>query len=123
MTSESPRAHAAKFYGKLRLLRSILRASKFAVLKLIEILMLWVYNPSPLALTCLGTFVASFATFLLNYFLAKGSLTKVQYPKCAYCPCLRRSLFLYFNHFVSVTAGGQVSSRGHMKPSSTVEFG
>ena len=32
-TSESPRVHVAKFYGRLRLIRSILRASKFAVLR------------------------------------------------------------------------------------------
>ena len=33
-TSESPRAHVAKFYGRLRLSRSVLRASKFSVLKI-----------------------------------------------------------------------------------------
>ena len=42
-TKESPRAHVAKFYGRLRLICSILRASKFAVLKLIEIVIVWVY--------------------------------------------------------------------------------
>ena len=36
---------------------------------------------------------------------------------------LNRSLFFYFNYLVSVTAGGPVSPRGHMKPSSTVDFG
>ena len=41
-TSESPRAHVAKFYGLLRLIRSVLRASKFSVLKLTEIVVLWV---------------------------------------------------------------------------------
>ena len=30
-TSESPRAHVAKFYGRLRLIRSVGRASKFSV--------------------------------------------------------------------------------------------
>ena len=34
-TSESPRAHVAKIYGRLRLIRSVLRASTFSVLKLI----------------------------------------------------------------------------------------
>ena len=33
-TSESPRAHAAKFYGRLRLIRSVWRASKFSVFKI-----------------------------------------------------------------------------------------
>ena len=46
-TKESPRAHVAKFYGRLRLIRSVLRASKFAVLKLIEIVILWVYYTTP----------------------------------------------------------------------------
>ena len=32
-----PRAHAAKFYVRLQLIRSALRASKFSVLKFIEI--------------------------------------------------------------------------------------
>ena len=31
-----------------------------------------------------------------------------------WCIHLRRSLFLYFNNLVSVTAGGQRSPRGHM---------
>ena len=43
LTKESPRAHVAKSYDRLRLVCSILRASKFAVLKLIEIVILWVY--------------------------------------------------------------------------------
>ena len=46
-TKESPRAHVAKFYGRLRLVRSVLRASKFAVLKLTEIVILWVYYTIP----------------------------------------------------------------------------
>ena len=32
-TKESPRAHVAKFYGRLRLIRSVLRASKISVLR------------------------------------------------------------------------------------------
>ena len=47
-TSESPRAHVAKFYGRLRLICIVLRASKFSVLKLIEIVILWVYYTIPL---------------------------------------------------------------------------
>ena len=42
-TSGSPRAHVAKFYGQLRLIRSVFGASKFSVLKLIEIIISWVY--------------------------------------------------------------------------------
>ena len=40
-----------------------------------------------------------------------------------WCLHLSRSLFLYFNYLVSVTAGGPESPRGHMWPSSTVDFG
>ena len=46
-TKESPRAHVAKFYGRLRLICSVLRASNLAVLKLIEIVILWVYYSIP----------------------------------------------------------------------------
>ena len=46
-TSESPRAHEAKRYGRLRIIRSVLRASQFSVLKLIEIVILWVYYTIP----------------------------------------------------------------------------
>ena len=46
-TSESPRAHVAKFYGRLRLIRSVLRASKFSVFKILEIVILWVYYTFP----------------------------------------------------------------------------
>ena len=40
-----------------------------------------------------------------------------------WCIHLSRSLYLYFNYLVSVTASGPRSPRGHMKPSSTVDFG
>ena len=41
-TSESQREHIDKFYGRHRLFRSVLKASKFAVLELIENVMLCV---------------------------------------------------------------------------------
>ena len=40
-----------------------------------------------------------------------------------WCVHLSGSLYLYFNYLVSVTAGGPRSPRGHMLPSSTVDFG
>ena len=40
-----------------------------------------------------------------------------------WCIHLSRSLFLNFNYLLSVTAGGPESPRGHMEPSSTVDFG
>ena len=63
-TRESMRAHAAKFYGRLQLIRSVLRASTFSVLKFIEIVIFGVYLPSLLASVCFDTFVIS----LFNYF-------------------------------------------------------
>ena len=63
-TRESFRAHAAKFYGPLQLIRSVLRASTFSVLKFIEIVIFGVYLPFRLASVCFGTFVIS----LFNYF-------------------------------------------------------
>ena len=40
-----------------------------------------------------------------------------------WCIHLSRSLFLYFNYLMSVTTGRSGSPRGHMHPSSTVDFG
>ena len=62
-TRESPRAHVGKFYGRLRLIRSILRASKFSELKLIEIVILWVYYTIPYGLSLFRHFLD--ITFLL----------------------------------------------------------
>ena len=65
-TKVSPRAHVAKFYVRLQLIRSISRASKFSVLKCIEIVILLIYYMTPLlASASFGTFVTS----LLNYFV------------------------------------------------------
>ena len=46
-TRESLRAHVAKFYNRLRLIYSVLRASKFSVLKLMKIVIVWVYYTIP----------------------------------------------------------------------------
>ena len=46
-TSESPKAHVAKFYGRFRFIRSVLRASKFYEFKLFKIVILWVYYTIP----------------------------------------------------------------------------
>ena len=40
-------AHVAKSYGRLRLIRSVLRASQLSVSNLIEIVILWVYYTIP----------------------------------------------------------------------------
>ena len=63
---ESLRAHAAKFYGRLQLIRSVSRASIFSVLKFIEIVIfggLFIHNPFWLQYV-FGTFVIS----LFNFF-------------------------------------------------------
>ena len=68
-TRVSPRAHVAKFCVRLQLIRRVLRASKFSVLKFIEILILWIYYmPSLLASASFGTFVTSLFNFL-SYFV------------------------------------------------------
>ena len=67
-TRVSPRAHVAKFYVRLQLIRSVLRASKFSVLKFIEIIIFGVYSPPLLASVCFGTFVISLFNFF-SYFV------------------------------------------------------
>ena len=67
-TRESPRAHVAKFFGRLRFIRCVLRASKFSEIKLITIVMLWVYYTIPFGLSLFRHFFASLFNFL-NYFV------------------------------------------------------
>ena len=43
-------------YGRLRLIRSVLRASKFSVLKLIEIVILWVFYTIPFGFSLFRNF-------------------------------------------------------------------
>ena len=78
--------HVAKFYGRLRLIRSVWRALKFSVFKID-----WNCNfcgfitPFLLASAYFGTFWSLLFNFL-NYMFGSGSLMRVQYPKCAYGP-------------------------------------
>ena len=65
-TRKSPRTNAAKFYGRLLLIRSALRASKFSVLKLIEIVILWVYYTSACGFSLLR--FDTFLALLFNFF-------------------------------------------------------
>ena len=62
-TRESLRAHAAKFYGRRQLIRSVSRASAFSVFKFIEIVIFGVYSPSLIASVSFGTFVISLSNF------------------------------------------------------------
>ena len=56
------------FYGRPRLICSVLRASKFAVLKLIEIVILWVYYTIPFGFSSFRHFW-DIIFQLFNYFL------------------------------------------------------
>ena len=69
-TRESLRVHAAKFYSRLQLIRSVSRASTFSVLKFIEIVIFGIYSPSLLASVCFGTFVIHVSLFnFFSYFV------------------------------------------------------
>ena len=68
-TSESLRAHVAKFYGRLLLIRRVLRASKFAVLKLIENVILWVYYTILIGISLFRHFLGHHYSTFLNYFV------------------------------------------------------
>ena len=118
-------AHVAKFYGRLRLIRSVLRASKFSVLKLIEIVILWVYYTIPFGFRLFWHFWASIFNFWIYFVWVRitdeGSVPEMRIwsilfikSNLKWCIHLSRSLFTYFNYLVSVTAGGPVSPRGHM---------
>ena len=110
-TSESPRAFVAKFYGRLRLIRSVLRASKFPVSKLIEILILWVYYTIPFGFSLfLALLRHHFPTFETNPFWLRitdeGSVPEMRIwsillikSDLKWCINLGRSPFLYFNQF------------------------
>ena len=67
-TRESLRAHVAKFYSRLQLIRSVSRASTFSVLKFIDIIILGVYSPSLFDSVCFGTFVIFLFNFLATLF-------------------------------------------------------
>ena len=106
-TNESPRARVAKFYGRLRLIRSVLRASKFSVLKLTEIVILWVYYPIPFGFSSIRHFLG--ITFQrLTYFVwlritDEGSVPEMRIwsillikSDLKWCIHLSRSLFSYW---------------------------
>ena len=95
-----------KFYGRLRSIRSVLRASKLSVLKLIELVICGFITPSLLASACFGTFGASICNFL-NYFIwlritDEGSVPEIRIwsilsikSDLKWCIHLSRRLFLY----------------------------
>ena len=115
--------HEAKFYGRLRLIRSVLIASKFSVLKLLEIVMLWDYYTIPVGFSLFRLFRDIIFNFW-NHFVwlritDEGSVPEMRIWSILLIKSvlkwfihLRRSLFLYFNYLVSVIAGGSVSPEG-----------
>ena len=87
-----------------------------------------------LASASFGTFVTSLFNFL-NYFVwlritDGGSVPEMRIWSILLMKSdlkwrIHLDLFIYLNqftHLVSVTAGGPESPRGHMQPSSTVDF-
>ena len=67
-TRESLRTHAAKFYGRLQLIRSVLRASIFSVLKFIQIVIFGVCSLSLFGFSLFGHFGISLFNFLATLF-------------------------------------------------------
>ena len=114
---KSPRGHIAKFCGRARLIRSILRASKCSVLKLIEMVILRVYYTISFGFSLFRHFWASRFN-LLKYFVWLRITDESSIPEMhiwsilliksdlKWCIDLSRSLFLCFNYLVRVTAGG-----------------
>ena len=106
-TSESPRARVTKFYSRLWLIRSVRRASKFFVFKLIKIVILWVYYTIPFGFSLFWHFlVVTFQLFILHVLLRindEGSVPEMRiwsisliYSDLKWCIHLRRSLYLNF---------------------------
>ena len=95
---------------------------KFSVLKLIEIVILWVYYTIPFGLSFFRYFFALFFNnFLWLRITDEGSIPEMRIwsillikSDLKWCIHLSRSLYLYFNYLLSVTAGGTRSPRGHM---------
>ena len=125
-TNESPRAHVAKFYRRLRLIRSVWRTSSFSVFKID-----WncnfmglLHHPFWLQLVFWHFLVITFQLFILHVWLRitdEGSVPEMRIwsimligSDLEWCIKLGRGLFLYFNYLLSVTSGGPVSPRGHM---------
>ena len=125
LTRESPRAHVAKFYDRVRLIRNVLRASKFFAIKLIGIVILWIYYTIPFGFSLFWHFRAIiFNLWIYSVWLMitdDGSLPEMRIwslliikSDFKWCVYFRRSLYLYFYYLVSVTADGPESPRGHM---------
>ena len=125
-TKESSRSHVAKFYGRLQLIRSVLRAStlNFRVFKIHSNCNFVGKLHHPFWLNLVLAFWGIHFQLFKLLSLAKDHCTSVPAMCIWYisliksdlkwCIHLSRSLFFNFNYLVSVTAGGSMSPRGHM---------
>ena len=132
-TRVSPRAHVAKFYIRLQLIRSVLRASKVSMLKFIEIVFLKIYYMASLLLQLLLVLLwhlfETFKLLCLAKITDEGSVPELRIwsilLEIRFKMVYTSWSFLYFKHFthlVSATARGPESPWGHMQPSSLVDF-
>ena len=89
-----------------------------------EIVVLWVYYTFPFSVSLFWHLRVNIFYFWNHFvwrmitdedFLPEMRIWSILLIKSDFKWCQHlRSLFLYFNHLVSVTAGGPVSARGHM---------
>ena len=97
--------HVAKFYSRLRLMRSVWRASKLSVYKLIEIVILWIYKTILFDdFRFFRHFLAIFQHFKLHVLIRitdEGSVPEMRiwsilwfYSDLKWCIHLSRSLYL-----------------------------
>ena len=99
---------------------------KFSMIKLFEIVILWVYYTIPFGFSLFFWHVWDISYQLLKLLVwlrttDEGSVPEMRIwsillikSDLKWCIHLSRSLFLYFNYLMSVTAGGPESPRGHM---------
>ena len=121
-----PRAHVAKFYGWLRLIRSVWRTSKFSFFKIDRNFnFVGLYYTIPFCFNLLWhLLVITFQLFKLHCLVKdhwRGFSTRnahmvyiVNLIRLKWCIHLSRSRYFNFNYLVSVNAGGPLSPRGHM---------
>ena len=109
-TNESRRAHIARFHGWLLLIRSVFRASKFSVLKLLEIEFCWVYNTIPFGYSLFRHFRDIICNFWNRFVWLRitdeVSLSEMRIwsillinSELKWCKHLSRSLFWYYIGF------------------------
>ena len=130
----SLRAHVAKFYGRLQLIGSVLRASKFSVLKYIEIVILSVYFIVSLLTSASFWYFCdiSFQLFKLLcltnnhwwWFCTQNAHMVLLLMKSDSKWCIHLDIFFNYNHFthlVSGSAGGPESTCSQALRSTSVD--